>query len=404
MPGLSVRRRWALALVATSTMAVSYVDRQTLSVLGPQVTHALGISDARYGWLASAFSMAYLVGTPLGGRLIVALGVRRGLLGSVLLWSAVAAAHALAPTFWALFALRIALGLAESPAFPGAAFTVQQALPEADRPRGLGILFAGSSIGAMVAPKLVTWLAGHWGWQPAFAGSAIVGLIWVPIWWSVTSGEAGEALIPDATREAPPPIDWMALLSRPELQRAMAVVISAAPTAAFGLLFGSKYLVRTFHLDPLDVAPYLTLGAILYDVGSISFGDLASRRARAGKLDIRPFVLAGMLLTTCVAAVGWAPSLLGGGVIIGLGLAGVAALFTLVTSRTLSAVQPYEVPVASGILAASQSLAYVIASPLIGLSVDRTGDYRVAGIALALWAVPGAALWILGSPPKALRA
>ena len=109
------------------------VDRQTLAVLAPTVTQALGISEQNYGWLASAFSIAYLVGAPLAGRMIDAVGARRGLLGAVVVWSIVAALHALAPGFAVLFALRIALGLAEAPSFPGAAQTVHRALPRRAR-------------------------------------------------------------------------------------------------------------------------------------------------------------------------------------------------------------------------------------------------------------------------------
>src|SRR5207253_2710589 len=43
--GLGRRAGWALALVATATMAVSYIDRQTLSVLAPTITRALDVSD-----------------------------------------------------------------------------------------------------------------------------------------------------------------------------------------------------------------------------------------------------------------------------------------------------------------------------------------------------------------------
>src|SRR4051812_30560959 len=46
-------RAWALTLVATLTMAISYFDRQTLAVLAPTVTKALAINETQYGWLAS---------------------------------------------------------------------------------------------------------------------------------------------------------------------------------------------------------------------------------------------------------------------------------------------------------------------------------------------------------------
>src|SRR5262245_36430369 len=132
---LSRRRAWAVALVATFTMAVSYVDRQTLAVLAPAVCKALDINDTEYGWLASAFSIAYLVGAPRAGRLIDRTGSPRGLLWGVLIWSVVAALHALAPGFAVLFMLRILLGLAEAPSFPGAAQTIHRVLPAEERAR-----------------------------------------------------------------------------------------------------------------------------------------------------------------------------------------------------------------------------------------------------------------------------
>jgi MFS family permease len=115
-------------------MAVSYIDRQTLSVIAPTVQAQLGIDDVAYGWLVSAFSIAYLVGAPIAGRVIDRVGARRGLLVAVLVWSGVAALHTLVPGFGVLFGLRIALGIAESPSFPGAAQTIHRALPPKDRP------------------------------------------------------------------------------------------------------------------------------------------------------------------------------------------------------------------------------------------------------------------------------
>src|SRR5262249_60466970 len=123
---------WAVAICATLTMAVSYFDRSTLAVLAPTVKEQLHISGTAYGWLTSAFSIAYLIAAPLTGWWIDRIGARRGLVTSVLLWTAVAALHAVVPGFWVLFGLRIALGIAEGPSFPGAAQTIQRILPPED--------------------------------------------------------------------------------------------------------------------------------------------------------------------------------------------------------------------------------------------------------------------------------
>src|SRR5947209_15633294 len=76
-PALPHGLAWALALTATFTMSVSYVDRQTLAALAPTVTRELHVDETHYGWLLSAFSIAYLVGAPLAGRLVDFAGARQ---------------------------------------------------------------------------------------------------------------------------------------------------------------------------------------------------------------------------------------------------------------------------------------------------------------------------------------
>ena len=187
--------QWALAIAATSTMTVSYIDRQTLAVVSPTLTRALAIRESSLGLVHAAFALAYLVGAPLAGRAIDRVGARRGLLGAVLVWSAVSAAHALVPGLAALFAIRFALGLAESPSFPGAVQTVQRALPPADRATGFGVLFTGSSVGAMIVPPIATWLVSRYDFRAAFIGTAIAGLAWVPMWLVVAWQNPGRARI-----------------------------------------------------------------------------------------------------------------------------------------------------------------------------------------------------------------
>lgn len=184
---LDRRLAWQVTFVAMMTMTVSYIDRQTLAVLAPSVTKALEISDTEYGFLTSAFSLVYLVATPLAGWWLDRTGARRGLFASVLVWSAIAAMQAVVPSFAVLLVVRLALGLAEGPSFPGAAQTMMRVLPERDRSRGFGLLFMGSSIGSMVTPPLVSLLYRAAGWRVAFLGTAAIGLLWVPLWLAMTS-------------------------------------------------------------------------------------------------------------------------------------------------------------------------------------------------------------------------
>jgi ACS family hexuronate transporter-like MFS transporter len=414
--GLSRRAAWALALAATLTMSVSYVDRQTLAVLAPTVTKALGISEQGYGWLVSAFSLAYLVGSPLAGRVVDRVGARRGLLAAVGLWSAVAALHALVPGFGVLFALRIALGLAESPSFPGAAQTVHRALPPADRARGFGMLFTGSSIGAMVAPPLAVAIDARYGFRAAFLVTAAAGLLWLPLWlrfaWAPAAREAleGRRAPPVGTEtdgasipSVEPRLGTLELVTHPAVLRAVLVVLASAPVIAFFLNWGAKLLVRAYALEQADVGRYLWLPPLLFDAGAVAFGHLASRRAaargvRRGEPD-RPLVAAAALLCTTAALVPLASGPAGAMLVAGVAMAGGGALFALVTADMLARVPPGSVSTAGGITAAAQSLAYIVANPLVGKAVQASGSYTGTLVALGLWVVPGCVAWLAWSPP-----
>lgn len=397
---LTRRRAWALTLVATLTMTISYIDRQTLAVLAPTVTKVFAISDAEYGWLLSAFSMAYLVGTPIAGRLLDRVGARRGLLGSLMVWTLVAAAHALVPGFWPLFALRILLGLAEAPSFPGSAQAIHRVLPPEDRSRGMGILFTGSSIGAMVAPKLATWLQGHWGWQGAFIGSALVGLVWVPLWLGLTSGaEARKAL--DNRGDFPAP-SLSGLWAHRAIWRAMVVVFASAPAISFALLWGSKFLVKDHGVSQADVSSYLWLPPLLFDFGSIFFGDQASRRLRRVADPSSPArgLMAASIALGCVLALAplggspWGAMLLAG-----VSMAGGGGMYALATADMMARVPPGAISAAGGITAAAQSVTHILVNPLLGRFLDHGGTYSQIQIALGLWVIPGGVLWILWPPP-----
>lgn len=402
-------RAWALTLVATFTMAISYVDRQVLAVLAPTVTAALRIDEVGYGVLASAFSVAYLVGAPVAGRIVDAVGARRGLLGAVVVWSIVAAAHAGAVGFGSLLLLRVALGLAEAPSFPGAVQTVQRALPPAERARGFGVLFTGSSIGAMIAAPLATILEAKLGWRLAFLTSAIVGLVWIPLWLALAWSPEGRAALdresapspPGVSRDEKPPV--LSIVRHPAVLRAMLVVFASAPTMAFILLWGAKFLVRRYGVTQLEVGHYLWAPPLFFDLGAILFGDFASRRARDPERSPRGLFAIAVVLACAVGLVPLTSGAWPAVLLFGVAGAGVGALFALLTSDMLARVPQQAVSLAGGITAAAQSLAYIVALPLVGLVVKRTGSYALVLYALAIWTVPGCVGWLLWPPPPRTR-
>jgi ACS family hexuronate transporter-like MFS transporter len=397
---LTRRYAWLVAIVATLTMTVSYIDRTALAVLAPVVTKALGISNEAYGWLGSAFSIAYLFGTPIAGWWIDRIGARRGLAISVLAWSTVAALHALVPSFGVLFVLRLALGLTEGPGFPGASQTVQRVLPPEDRERGFGVLFSGSSIGIMLVPLAVGLLLRYTSWHVAFLVTSLAGLVWLPAWlWVTRSSEVRTRLAPLPSDDREPRPAFHALVKHPVVLRGLAGVLAAAPVFSFASIWGAKYLVLCFGIEPVDVGHYLWLPPLMIDTGAILFGHLASRQLRPAGEPPRQLYAIAIALTASLGFLPLAHTPWDSLVVLSASSIGAGAMYTLTTADLLSRVPANSVSTAGGILAGAQSLALIISSPLIGRAVDATGRYDLAALCLGVWVLPGGVTWLLWKPP-----
>ena len=304
------------------------------------------------------------------------------------------------PSFAILFLLRIALGLAEAPSFPGAAQTVTRALPPQRRAAGFGVLFTGSSIGAAVSAVLAPTLAEWWGWRVALVGTAAVGLAWIPLWLLATRAAATRAVLePSGPAHGVPEVAWSSLIRLPAVWRAVAAVVAAAPVNGMILQFGAKLLVTQHGLTQTDVRTYLWLPPLAFDTGAILFGVLASAHARRhpGAPARGLYVGAALLLLgvglLAVTETPWQTTLAAG-----LAMAGGGGAYAIATSDMLSRVPVSQVASAGGLTAAAQSLALIVAFPLIGRVVQDTGSYHEVAVGLALWTIPGAAFWLLVKP------
>ena len=167
-------------------------------MLAPTILHDTGLTIQQYGWIVSAFSIAYSLANPIWGRILDRAGLRRGMTVAVSCWTLASVAHAFAGGFWSFAAARAALGFGEGATFPGGLRTVVQTLPQKRRGRGLAVAYSGGSLGAMVTPLVVTPIFLWFGWRGAFWFTGLVGLAWLALW-AVPSAAA-----PTSARSHPP--------------------------------------------------------------------------------------------------------------------------------------------------------------------------------------------------------
>jgi ACS family hexuronate transporter-like MFS transporter len=401
-PRLGVLARWSVVGVATLAMSVSYIDRQAIAALAQSVRDALFLSHEAYGWIAGAFSIAYLLMAPVAGAVVDRVGARRGLLFAVLAWSVVAAAHALVSSFAFLFALRIALGTAEAPSFPAATQSARRVLPRDERSAGLGMIFTGSLIGAAVAGPLTVALKARWGWQLAFVGSALAGLSWIPLWLMATRSPEVRAVLaqPEEMPAGRAKATRLEVLSDPAVLRAVVLVLLSAPAMSFSLLWFPQFLEKTYAVAENDVGSYIWVGSLGFAVGAVAVGAIASardaqRRGVGGVASHADLIAVAAALATTLALLPLAPGPWVATAIGGAAMLGGGALYARLTADMMARIDPSHVSMAGGLTAAAQSLAYVVTSPVVGRVVDRTHTYSAVLVVLGLLNVPGALAWLV---------
>ena len=106
-------RQWVPAGSMLLVSLISYIDRNTLALLAPTILADCGLSGEQYGFIISAFSLAYMAGNPLWGRWLDKWGVRNGMLVAVAFWTAASASHAWVTGIVGFAVARAALGFGE---------------------------------------------------------------------------------------------------------------------------------------------------------------------------------------------------------------------------------------------------------------------------------------------------
>src|SRR2546425_12404995 len=174
--------RWIPTATMMLVSLISYIDRNTLALLIPTIMRETHLSAEQYGFIVSAFSIAYMISNPLWGGLLDRLGLRIGMMLAVAFWTAASVSHALAGGFLSFAIARTALGLGEGATFPGGLRAVVQTLRPAEQSRGLAVAYSGGSLGAIVTPIVVTPIFLLWGWRPAFLFTGAIGVAWLMLW------------------------------------------------------------------------------------------------------------------------------------------------------------------------------------------------------------------------------
>jgi ACS family hexuronate transporter-like MFS transporter len=191
----AARFRWLVLAVFVLSSAINYLDRQSLATLAPLVRAEFHLSNAQYGLILTAFSIAYMASAPFAGMLIDGIGLNRAISLAVGLWSCAGIATGFTRGLGGLVGCRGVLGVGEAAGIPASGKAIYQYLRPAERALGNAVSQAGLSLGMILAPPIATWLAMRGGWRQAFVVTGALGLAWIPLWnWAARrAGPGGSA-------------------------------------------------------------------------------------------------------------------------------------------------------------------------------------------------------------------
>lgn len=196
---------------------INYLDRQVLSLTWKDfIVPEFHWNNNDYGTITAIFSISYAVSMLLAGKFVDWMDTKKGFLWAIGIWSVGACIHAycgiatsgiLTGTWFVGFEgakdsiatvsdiakitsisvslfifARIVLALGEAGNFPAAIKATAEYFPKKDRGFATSIFNAGATIGALVAPITIPFIAKAYGWEMSFIIIGALGFVWMGFW------------------------------------------------------------------------------------------------------------------------------------------------------------------------------------------------------------------------------
>jgi len=282
-------RRWQLAFLVGAAIAISYLDRQSLPVAVTAIQHDIPLTNTEFGALSSLFLLAYAVMYAGGGALVDRMGTRRGFLVIMIVWSLACASHSLATSFWMLAGSRFLLGAGEGGGFPAATKVIAERFALRERSTAMGLVNAGTAVGAVVAPPAIATILAYGSWRWIFIAFGAFGLVWTAWWWRATGaamggGDAPHTAAPAATGQpAAARLSWARLLRFREVWGLVSAKFLTDAAWFFYISWLPKYLYDARGFDVKQVGYYAWVPFAASGVGSLVGGWFSSRLLSRGQ-------------------------------------------------------------------------------------------------------------------------
>ncbi len=386
-----------LVLLMAVSVFINYVDRGNLATAGPLIIDEFHLSASQFGALGSAFFVTYVLAMIPAGWLADRYGAKLVLGVGAAIWSTATLLTGFAGGFASLLALRLLLGIGESPAFPAtskliATGVAREHIGIANGVTGFGYLFGpaiGTFVGAMLTARL--------GWRPVFVIFGVLSLLWLIPWRRVVIAEP--TITHHAASVDPPSMGE--ILRQRGLWGAVIGHFSGNYTFYFILAWLPTYFVkvRGFSLD--EMAWVATAAYAINAAAALAAGWGVDRWVKSGRSATigykTPMGVSHLISIACMVGMAVLP-------IQGC----IASLFVFELFMGFSSPGYFGIPqIMAGPTAAARwvgvqnscgNLPGIIAPFITGVLIDATGSYESAFVLAGLINLVGFVGWVFVLP------
>jgi MFS transporter, ACS family, D-galactonate transporter len=403
-----------LAILLALSIFINYIDRGNLSIAAPHIKDELSLSYSQLGILFSSFFWTYAVFQIVSGWLVDRFPVNWVLALGILLWSAATFGTGLVSGFRMLLAMRLILGIGESVAYPSYSKIISRHFSEAQRGRANSIISAGQASGPAVGTLLGGLLIAHVGWRLFFVAFGIASSLWLVPWLKYlrrpeptaesnatpSSGSANIVLTPSLagpSREYALSATILQILRQRSAWGTFAGLFAYNYLWYFFITWLPIYLERERHFSVPAMSVVTSLAFLVLAISALLSGWLSDKWIAAGAAPTRvrktftgtgPVIASSIVLVGIVASHSLAVAIL---ILACIGLG-------MCTSNLWAVTQTLAGPATSGKWTGLQNftgnLAGWIAPTLIGLIVQRAGNYFWVFVITGGVTLLGSAAWV----------
>jgi ACS family D-galactonate transporter-like MFS transporter len=307
-----------LALVTAGTM-INYLDRTVISVAAPFLARDLHLDYTVLGVAFSAFSWTYAASQIPGGMLLDRLGVRITYFCSVTCWSICTVLQGLATSLTGLVTARLALGMAEAPAFPANSRILSTWFPQQERARATSTYCVGQYFGLAFLSPVLFWISSVLGWRALFVLVGSVGVLFGLVWLTLYRDPHASRRVSQTElahiasggglggSARPAHFTWINvrfLLSRRQILGASIGQFASNCTLVFFLTWFPTYLATERHMQWIKAGFFAVLPFVAATIGVVAGGvwsDWLLQRTGSANMARKLPVICGLILATAIA-------------------------------------------------------------------------------------------------------